>query len=640
MISRRGKFFWKLFLGTALLLIAAVGTCALLIFASFDEVRARDLDLYFTEHSDAIAERFRPLLLRADAPAIQAMASNIGTDGAVGFRVAVFDPKGARLGDSAGVSDDGDPDEGAVVGVAGDIASALRDGFAQSDRWSHELQKRLRIVSRRVGDHSNPLGVIQLATVKGESKSQPAAKLLWRIAGVTIGAAIALSMGLALLWSRPIARLTETARSLSEGDLSARSRVRGHDEIAELGRSLNRMRRSLATQLDNNYRQRRTLEYLLAQIQEGVVVADRDSRIVLLNPAAARLLDIPVSLTADGRSLGGLTVETSVPQHTLQLMLQPSPAEFPEGADAAAEAIAPLPASSAIEEQRLTLDGPERSVTVLARALDIVLPGMEVESSAGADSGAVTGRLLVLTDITELTRSIQMKTDFVANASHELRTPLAAIRGAAETLLGSDVITASEMDLTVVRMIDRHSRRLEAMVKDLLALSRLENSSTAFSARTLALGSFFRDIEDRFDSALKDTGLTLHTKCEPEDLRLHVSRQLLEMAMNNLVENAVKFSDKGGTIALRATSHDGSARIEVEDHGVGISEEDQSRVFERFYQVGRSRTGIERGTGLGLAIVRHSVAAMGGSVRLASQLGMGTTVTVTLPIGKIEPTTL
>ncbi len=650
MIARRGKFFWKLFLGNALLLVVAVGACVLFISRTFERIQEEDLTVFLRTQARSFATHVRPLmeawaLGEPDALSrIDAMVREVGSDGVGGFRVTVVYWDGVVLGDSAANAAEMELHNGRP-----EILEAMMDGWGKRTRWSHTVQREMRYVAVRVGEADDRIGVVRFATgiPTLEARQRSLERVLWSVAGVSLLGAVVLALGLALMWSEPIARLTETARNISEGDLSARVEVRGSDELSELATSLNQMRQNLAVQLEQNYRQRRTLEYLLAQLQEGVIVADGESRIVLINPTAARLLDIPVSFTSDGRGMDGLTVEKSIPQHVLQVLLRASDGQRVVGVSEVDGAFEedPLDVDSGVmggeslEEARLTLKRGEGSVTILARALDIVLPGTDVAAGAAVGTEASlkpeAGRLLVLTDITALTRSIQVKTDFVANASHELRTPLAAIRGAAETLMGSESVVGDERDRRLLHMIDRHSRRLESMVNDLLSLSRLESTTTGFDPGVLQVSVLMQDLSERYDTALGVAGLTLDTDCVPEQLSMVVSGQLLEMALCNLIENAIKFSDRGGVVRVRArlNASDGVVLFEVEDEGCGISEADQSRVFERFFQVGRSRSGAERGTGLGLAIVRHSVAVLQGTVELESALGVGTTVRLRIPQG-------
>jgi signal transduction histidine kinase len=261
-----------------------------------------------------------------------------------------------------------------------------------------------------------------------------------------------------------------------------------------------------------------------------------------------------------------------------------------------------------------------------------------LETGNGEDAaGAVaSGRLLVLTDVTPLARMIQVKADFAANASHELRTPLSAIRAATETLMSIDPSRDAVAVQRFAAIIDRQSSRMEALVRDLLDLSRIESSPAPSPSGPVNLPGFLADLHARYRERLELKSLQWTTDLPSGLPQLQANAHLLRLVLDNLVDNAVKFTASGGHIRVSAFACDEGAgrfvRIEVADDGCGIPPEEQERVFERFYQVERSRSGADRGTGLGLSIVRHAVAALGGTVRLASEPGRGTTVSVTLPI--------
>jgi signal transduction histidine kinase len=230
-----------------------------------------------------------------------------------------------------------------------------------------------------------------------------------------------------------------------------------------------------------------------------------------------------------------------------------------------------------------------------------------------------------------------MRTDFVANASHELRTPLSAIRAAVETLQQLDPQGEAASVRSCVEVIDRHSTRLVDLVADLLDLSRLESPEAQFPVQRLRLGEFLDELRWRLAPAIEANGLTLEIDRAADCEELTASPQLLRLVLDNLVDNAMKFTARGGVVRVVCRCTAEGTSLEVADNGCGIPEEQQSRVFERFYQVQLARSGHGsdpakvRGTGLGLAIVRHAVAAMKGSIRLWSQVGMGTRVTVIVP---------
>jgi len=636
-MKRPRRFFWKLFLGNALLLIAVVATCLWQIFGVFDLFYNRELSTTLRGYAELLRYEVTNKFDRAHAAELDRLTKTMAAELPEGMRITLVLLDGTVLADS-------EADPARMESHAGrpEIREALESAWGDSVRWSRTVGREMSYVARRIGPQEAPLGVVRVSMAVRSivARLQSARQLFLKIGFVIVAAAVVLALGLAWLWSGPIARLTATARSLSKGDLSARAPTTGRDEVALLARSLNRMRDNIARQLDTIDRQRRTLEHLLAKLHEGVVVAGPDGRIILLNPAAARLLDIiPTSGMVDGHPFQGVHVERCIPHLELRRMLIPRRDE--DGGDQAASASGVFDGESSldptIDENRLTVIRRNTSVTLLARASDIALlsaDGQAEENGDGADQPdepTATGRLLVLTDITELQRAIQVKTDFVANASHELRTPLTAIRAAIETLSTVDLADEMAAAQSLMGVIDRQSARLGAMVADLLDLSRLESGSTDLTPAPVFVPDLLRELHERFTDRLIEKRLQWNTTVSPECEEIEVNRQLLTLVLDNLVDNALKFTEPGGFIHVDVERVGDRVRLSVEDNGCGIPREDHARVFERFYQVERARTGPGRGTGLGLSIVRHAVVAMEGSIELDSVPGEGTRISIQVP---------
>lgn len=260
------------------------------------------------------------------------------------------------------------------------------------------------------------------------------------------------------------------------------------------------------------------------------------------------------------------------------------------------------------------------------------------------EDGQGHGVLLVLRDVTELARALQIRTDFAANASHELRTPIAALRGAVDTLQGP----ASEdnaMRARLLSMLDENVFRLEDLIRDLLDLSRLETLEGSVRLSLVPASELVRVLTQSFEPMCERGGVSLRFDLDPDLERLRTDRNLLTIILRNLIENAIKFSDQGDEVLVRGRIEDGEGTrdprtcvFEVIDQGQGIPLPMQQRIFERFYQVDPSRDGskVARGTGLGLAIVKHAVRTLGGNIRVKSVWQRGTTMTVELA-GAVPP---
>lgn len=248
-------------------------------------------------------------------------------------------------------------------------------------------------------------------------------------------------------------------------------------------------------------------------------------------------------------------------------------------------------------------------------------------SSLGADAGSV----VVARDITDLVHLTQMRRDFVANVSHELKTPLTAIRGYAETLHDGAV----EDRATAARFLGRilqQCGRLQALLEDLLTLSRLETLEDTGEVTVVELNTLLQDCVETVghQAAAKQVQIRVASQAEPI---IKGDHEALERLLTNLLDNAVKYNRPGGDVTITLSESVEGAMLEVADTGIGIPSNSLARVFERFYRVDKGRSRDEGGTGLGLAIVKHVAHLHGGRVEVQSRLGEGSRFTIILPFG-------
>jgi two-component system phosphate regulon sensor histidine kinase PhoR len=333
---------------------------------------------------------------------------------------------------------------------------------------------------------------------------------------------------------------------------------------------------------------------------DGVVVLDREGRILLCNRAAVEQLE----LTTRGEPVGAkLSLVCRVPELT-----------------------------SLVEEALGSSGAPlQREVDFPGRESHRVL---SVSAVAIADEAEPLGAILVLHDLTRVRHFEAMRADFVANVSHELRTPLTAIRGYAETLQ-SGALSDPERAAEFVGVIQRHSERLARLIDDLLTLSDLELGRTEIRPRTLPISEIVPGSLEMLKQKADERNVELRAEIAPDLPAVLGDRDRLEQVLINLIDNAIKYSGSGSSVRVVARVLEGDGRRSVEiavcDNGVGIPEKDVPRLTERFYRVDRARSRELGGTGLGLAIVKHIVLAHGGSLGIDSLPGRGTTVRVTLP---------
>jgi two-component system phosphate regulon sensor histidine kinase PhoR len=257
-----------------------------------------------------------------------------------------------------------------------------------------------------------------------------------------------------------------------------------------------------------------------------------------------------------------------------------------------------------------------------------------VEMSAVAmkdHADLTTGAVVLFHDITQLKRLDQVRSDFVANVSHELRTPLSILRGYIETLVDNPETSREEL-ARILRVMERHSKRLGLLVDDLLSLAQLESSTTTLEIDQVRLPELFDHILRDWKEKLGEKNLKVIVDLPQDASPIRADETRLQEVLYNLLENAVKYSLENGEIRLQAGRRGSEIVLSVSDDGIGISKDDLPRIFERFYRADKARTRELGGTGLGLAIVKHIAQLHGGRVEAESEPGRGTTIRVLLPI--------
>jgi two-component system, OmpR family, phosphate regulon sensor histidine kinase PhoR len=406
-----------------------------------------------------------------------------------------------------------------------------------------------------------------------------------QVGGVALLLAGVFALGFSFIVTRPLRRMRGIAAAMATGDLSARVRPTGRDELADLGRALDGLADELQRRLGQLEGERAEMTALIDSMQEGVLAVGPDGAVRRANPAAQRMFDL------------GLAVEGARPE--------------------------------AVARRKPFLDLVRRAVAGKAvPATELVYDGRHL--LATAQPLPQGGAVLVLLDTTELRRLEGVRRDFVANASHELKTPLTAIRGYSETLLGGDVPPDTAQDF--VGTIHANATRLQAILDDLLDLSRIESGGWPLEPEALIVADAANDAWQPFAAPAAESGVAFEVRIVEGGERVMADRNALRQILTNLLSNAVRYTPAGGRITVAARpGPNGGVTVEVQDTGSGIPAEHLGRIFERFYRVDPARSRADGGTGLGLAIVRHLVERHGGRVEAESQLGRGTTIRLVLP---------
>lgn len=586
---KRRRLFWQLATSSivvvATVLFSLFGYAEHLVREFCIQLLANDLraDLLLLEEPAA------KLLAAGDADGLQALARTHGER--IGRRITVILPGGRVVADT-------EQDPALMENHAGreEVAEALRTGLGQSLRHSYTVNKdmlyvALRMRSTRWGGDAVLRAAVSLVVVDAMLADTSARLTGAGVALIVLG--LIASLWFARRLSRPLEEMTEAAQRFARGELHRRVAVGDSHETTALAEALNQMAADLDQRMRRVAEQRDQLEAVLSSMSEGVMAIDPDERVTLLNRAAAALFDV------NPQEVLGRTIQAVVRNPGLQRFV--------------AEA--------------LTKGAPAEA--------DLVLRDGELHLQAHATPlGSATERhgiLVVLSDVTRLRRLEAVRRDFVANVSHELKTPVTSIKGFVEALLDDSPEDPEEVQ-RFLGIVARQAERLETIIEDLLTLSRLdrEDALAGVERRRTALAPVLhRAVQD---CAVQATERDVRVIVECAAIEVEVSEALLEQAVANLIDNAVKYSHPGGEVTVRAVASETEVQIAVQDHGCGIPAEHLPRLFERFYRVDEARSRELGGTGLGLSIVKHIARAHGGRVTVESRVGEGSTFTLHLPL--------
>jgi len=589
-MARKKRLLWHLF--PSFLLITVVSLMAVTWYAS------RSLREFFLEQTasdlESRARLFESQILRyldpLDGKKIDFLCKDIGKGAFTRFTVIL--PSGKVAGDS-----EEDP---ALMDTHLDrpeFIQALNNPFGMSVRYSRTLAQNMMYVGVRIIKNNRILAVVR-ASIPITSIEALIRNIRNEIAlgGVIIALfAAILSLAISRRITRPIEQIKRTAESISHGNFQARSQVNQSDEIGSLSDAINQMAAQLRDRIDTVMQQRNEIEAMLSSMIEGVIAVDEEEHIISMNEAAAAMFSCDVA-TVKGRSIQEVVRNTVLHDFVKKALTSQEP----------------------VERDIVLYSDIERIISAHGTVLQ------------GGDEHRV-GALIVLNDVTRLWRLENIRRDFVANVSHEIRTPITAIKGFVETLRDGSVKDPKESK-RFLGIVEKHVDRLEAIIEDLLSLSRIERGAEGEHIK-LHVGR----IRDVLITAIQvceikatPKNITIELSCSDE-LKAAINPALLEQAVVNLIDNAVKFSDEGSTILIKAAQINGQINISIHDQGCGIEKEHLPRLFERFYRIDKARSRHMGGTGLGLAIVKHIAQAHGGRVSVESTPGKGSTFSIYIP---------
>ncbi|WP_093273772.1 ATP-binding protein [Psychrobacillus sp. OK032] len=388
----------------------------------------------------------------------------------------------------------------------------------------------------------------------------------------------------------PLRSMREAASELAKGNFETKVPYVQKDEIGELSSAFNRMGSQLKHHVEVINQEKEQLSSILTSMTDAVITFNKDLTVLVSNPQADSLIQkwYANNETADNSNL---------------------PAELYDLLDHVFH----------LEEE-------------IDEELEIKGFYFSVSISLLYSKEAVRGAVVVLRDMTEQHRLDKMRSDFIANVSHELRTPISMLQGYSEAII-DEVVTTEEDKNEIIRVIYDESKRMGRLVTELLDLARLESGYLSIYKEEVSVLPTIERITLKFDQIAKEKNIRLyfeHTLSETIHLQLDEDR--MEQVLTNLIDNALRHTPKDGSVTVNLTEAAGHIMIEVKDTGYGIPKEDLPYVFERFYKADKARTRGKSGTGLGLAIAKNIVERHDGSLSVESEVGVGTTFIIKLPL--------
>ncbi|MCF8126869.1 MAG: HAMP domain-containing protein [Desulfotignum sp.] len=477
-----------------------------------------------------------------------------------------------------------------------EIQAALQGEKGVSVRYSKTLDQNMMYIALPVKGPEGILAVVRTAVSVSAiddniraTRNKVSVFLIF-----TVIAAAGVSLYVTRRIIQPLEKIKKGAQAFARGDLTNPLPVPDTEELSELARAMNQMAKNLDNRIQDALNRQKELEAVHASMQEGVIAIDNEEKIITINDAAAGIFNF---------SPAGLKT-----RNILEVARNFALQKF-------------------IKKALSTHEPVEDDILVQRDGTHI----LNIHSSAlwdGRDQRM--GTLIIFHDITRIRRLESMHKDFASNVSHELKTPLTTIKGFIETLQEMPQDTPEDT-AGFLKIIEKNVNRMIALINDLLALSRLERlEGTGIRFEENHLSVLIQSAVNTCTPLAHKKQIPIHVDC-PDSLTAMVDPVLMEQAIANLVENAVKYSPKKARVAVTARGAGGQVDLSIADSGTGISKEHLPRIFNRFYRVDKGRSRQEGGTGLGLAIVKHIVQYHNGRITVSSVPGQGTTFHIHLP---------
>lgn len=451
------------------------------------------------------------------------------------------------------------------------------------------------------GNANNVVGVVYMrANLEGVYSTINSISLIYLSAALIT---IVLGLGLAVLISREITRPIEEMRKqtlrIARGDFSGQVKVMGNDELGQLAGAVNNLSVRVEESQESSDAERRRLDSVLSHMSDGVLATDRRGNLTIVNNTALQFLNIADEEQVLGKSI--LDVLKIRRQFSIRHLVDE-------------------------DQDQVILDDLNE---------DLILSAYF--SPIKRESGFVSGLVCVLHDVTSQQKEERERKEFVSNVSHELRTPLTSVKSYVEAL-SDGAINDPELAPRFLGVVSDETERMIRMINDLLSLSRMDSGTAKLNLEYVNINELFNYILNRFDMIIKNEAAdpsqkkyTIVRYFTKKDLWVEIDTDKFTQVVDNIMNNAVKYSPDGGVITARLLETHNHVILSISDQGLGIPRKDLGHIFDRFFRVDKARSRKQGGTGLGLAISKEVVNLLGGQIWVDSVEGKGSTFYISLP---------
>ncbi|RRK10500.1 cell wall metabolism sensor histidine kinase WalK [Lactiplantibacillus garii] len=458
--------------------------------------------------------------------------------------------------------------------------------------------------SSSTGNNSQLVGVLY---VRANMKS--VYSTINTIMGIFVAAslvAMVLGLGIAIIIARaitrPIEEMKQQTQRIARGDYAGQVRVYSDDELGQLAKAINNLSIRVEESQESTEAERRRLDSVLSHMSDGVIATDRRGNITIINETASDFVDVSAEKAIGNSILDVLKIRDD---YSLRDLIE--------------------------NQDELMLDFSSNDRDLILNAYFSLIQ---------RESGFISGLVCVLHDVTEQQKIDNDRKQFVSNVSHELRTPLTSLRSYIEAL-SDGAWKDPEVAPGFLKVTQEETDRMIRMINELLSLSRMDSGTTRVDMELVNINELFNYVLNRFDMILKKDDnpakyYTIKREFTKRDLWVEIDTDKFTQVLDNIMNNAIKYSPDGGVVTCRLLETHNQVIISISDQGLGIPRADLNHVFDRFFRVDKARSRAQGGTGLGLAISKEVVQMLGGRIWVDSEEGKGSTFYISLPYEPYE----